>query len=856
MSSPRLCKDNDDGIRVSAGGGGRMGFAGDDDDGDGIRVSPRRPDSSSSGYRRRRIVVVRAAAGASTSIPSPRSRPRGGEFDDGDDDGIRVSPTTKMPTSRSRTDPSIDDGIRVSGVDGAVAVGGYPTQQQQQQQQQQHQSTSTFARRAVVNPYAKQQRTARSAAAAPATTATTAGVGAAAAPGNAEATTAARPAAAGQKRPRTPEPAPQISPKRVLFGQQHQPDRSSFAPHNNVDPPPMPPPSSHNNNSSSAPTRPTHHGPGGSALPPRPSASSLHGRPQQQPTAFASSSSSSRTYSSNHAHATGSPFTAAASPSSSNISMKVRSSPSATTETISVSAASDPRQHNLPKKLQFHPHSAVPPGVDADRRDLVRHAALSSPLANGWKLFSHQKRAVLFGLKQRRSILALDMGTGKTIIGCVWAKAFHRTFDCRIVILCPVSLKENWERTAVDATSLTVESPKASGHVSIASWASVPPPMNCTYVVVADEAHSMQSMAAKRTQQALQLMDHRNCLGALLLTGTPLKNGRPSNLFPLLKAVRHPLAKCQQSYEEYFCEGQHRHVGRNKPVWQANGAAHLDQLRQLVSSHVLYTSKDDVLKDLPPQTRVKHKVPVSAQRQAQHMKALQELAQLVNAQSAGAGSTNDPVVLGAIQKLRMAGSVAKIDAAVQLAVQVLEKEPAVVIFSSFVDVIKAIHKQLKSRGWDGELLTGETQTNKRQAMVDRFQRGEAAVFCCTYGAGGVGLTLTAAATVILVDRPWTPGDVNQAEGTLSENQPASQIIASAPPHSKRWLRLQFCLCSQIGSVESAKPSPSPASGSARSSSTTRSMPCSRRRRKLPIRFWTIDKSEPAAVPPKGRPSIL
>jgi SNF2 family DNA or RNA helicase len=470
--------------------------------------------------------------------------------------------------------------------------------------------------------------------------------------------------------------------------------------------------------------------------------------------------------------------------------MRVRSSPSATTQTISVSAASDPRQHNLPKKLQFHPHSAVPSVVDADRRDLVRHAALSSPLANGWKLFSHQKRAVLFGLKQRRSILALDMGTGKTIIGCVWAKAFHRTFDCRIVILCPVSLKENWERTAVDATSLTVESPKASGHVSIASWASVPPPMNCTYVVVADEAHSMQSMAAKRTQQALQLMDHRNCLGALLLTGTPLKNGRPSNLFPLLKAVRHPLAKCQQSYEEYFCEGQHRHVGRNKPVWQANGAAHLDQLRQLVSSHVLYTSKDDVLKDLPPQTRVKHKVPVSAQRQAQHMKALQELAQLVNAQSAGgAGSTNDPVVLGAIQKLRMAGSVAKIDAAVQLAVQVLEKEPAVVIFSSFVDVIKAIHKQLKSRGWDGELLTGETQTNKRQAMVDRFQRGEAAVFCCTYGAGGVGLTLTAAATVILVDRPWTPGDVNQAEGTRTAlvHPAANQIISSTLPHSKRCL---------------------------------------------------------------------
>lgn len=746
----------------------------------------------------------------------------------------------------------VDDGIRVT-TGGGNGGGGNPVQPQQQQ-------STTFTRKTVVNPYAK-QRAARSTA--PTTTATaTAGTWMGEAPTAAlpAASAATAAAAAGYKRPRSPEPPP-VSPKRVLFGQNQPSSSSSFAPHNNVYPPPKPPPS---DNSSAAPTRPKV-GPGTtSALPPRPAAS--HGRPPQQPTAaaarFGSFASSSPSRTNNYAHTTGSPFAASASPSSysSTATMKVRSSPSATRETINVSAASDPRQHNLPKKLQFNPHSNVPAAVDEDRRELVKHAALASPLDNGWKLFSHQKRAVLFGLKQRRSILALDMGTGKTIIGCVWAKAFQRTFDCRIVILCPVSLKENWERTAVDATGLTVESAKVSGHVSIASWASVPSPMPGKYVVVADEAHSMQSMAAKRTQQTLLLMDHRNCLGALLLTGTPLKNGRPTNLFPLLKAVRHPLAKCQQSYEEYFCEGQHRHVGRDKPVWQASGAAHLDQLRQLVSSHVLYTSKDDVLKELPPQTRVKHKVPVSAQRHAQHMRALQELAQLVNSQSSSAaGSTNDPVVLGAIQKLRMAGSLAKIDAAVQLAVQVLEKEPAVVIFSSFVDVIKAIHQQLKSRGWDGELLTGESKTNKRQAMVDRFQKGEVAVFCCTYGAGGVGLTLTAAATVILVDRPWTPGDVNQAEGTISEIMMHHAAVNKVNFIDSSHLNVGFLvllLVSQTGFVESGKPSPSRAYGSARSISTTRSTPCSRRRRRLPRRFWMTDKSKTAAVPPPRRPSTL
>lgn len=132
----------------------------------------------------------------------------------------------------------------------------------------------------------------------------------------------------------------------------------------------------------------------------------------------------------------------------------------------------------------------------------------------------------------------------------------------------------------------------------------------------------------------------------------------------------------------------------------------------------------------------------------------------------------------------------KVDAIVGLAVDILSEESSIVIFTTFVAVAKLIHEKLDERQWAGELLTGETVPKKRQAMVDRFQAGLSPVFVCTYGAGGVGLTLTgkscfyafrfaphhytcsshafafctvAACTVILVDRPWTPGDVNQAE---------------------------------------------------------------------------------------------
>ena len=63
-------------------------------------------------------------------------------------------------------------------------------------------------------------------------------------------------------------------------------------------------------------------------------------------------------------------------------------------------------------------------------------------------------------------------------------------------------------------------------------------------------------------------------------------------------------------------------------------------------------------------------------------------------------------------------------------------------------------------------MTGETPVDERQAIVDRFQSGESKIFIGTIKAGGVGLTLTASSNVILNDRPWTPGDAEQAEDRI------------------------------------------------------------------------------------------
>ena len=121
---------------------------------------------------------------------------------------------------------------------------------------------------------------------------------------------------------------------------------------------------------------------------------------------------------------------------------------------------------------------------DEYRARLVKNANLSAPLLNGWTLFSHQKKAILRALLMRRFILALDMGLGKTLIGCVWAKAFQQTFEdeLKIFVVCPVSLKNEWKRTAEEATGLQVDDDNAqSTSMEICSWAKVPSEVSPAY---------------------------------------------------------------------------------------------------------------------------------------------------------------------------------------------------------------------------------------------------------------------------------------------------------------------------------------------------------------------------------------
>jgi SNF2 family DNA or RNA helicase len=123
-------------------------------------------------------------------------------------------------------------------------------------------------------------------------------------------------------------------------------------------------------------------------------------------------------------------------------------------------------------------------------------------------------------------------------------------------------------------------------------------------------------------------------------------------------------------------------------------------------------------------------------------------------------------LLVALNHLRHVGSFAKTETALTLVEEVQQQEQQVVVFVDFVDSAKRLVGGLQAEGIQAGLLIGETPKKDRAPLVKRFQSGQVRVLVATLDTGGVGLTLTAATTVILNDRPWTSEDAKQAEDRL------------------------------------------------------------------------------------------
>lgn len=385
---------------------------------------------------------------------------------------------------------------------------------------------------------------------------------------------------------------------------------------------------------------------------------------------------------------------------------------------------------------------------------------VDSPLPDGRRLFAHQKEDALRMARERRIIIGNEMGTGKTLTTLSAVKPFM----VMTVIICPAGLKAMWEREA-----------RAVGlrRFYVTSWAKIPDaagkddegglfsndPFSEPFALVADEAHYAQAGTATiRGKRYLALAEHPNCIASFPLTGTPMKNGKPENLFPLLKAIRHPLAINRAQYDRLY-SGMNAYT---QVQFDNSGKTNLDILHENIKDSIIQRKKAECL-DLPEKMRVMFPVEDNSFVKHEYEKYLRQYLMEHRQRMMLEGKEDSPLAI--LMCERHAVSHAKVESTVELAKEILAEGRPVVVAPGFQDTAQRIAAKL-GMVVPTSFMTGETNMRERDRMVQAFQNGEQKAFVMTIGVGGVGWTLTAASDIIMHDRPWTPGDAVQMEDRL------------------------------------------------------------------------------------------
>jgi SNF2 family DNA or RNA helicase len=282
------------------------------------------------------------------------------------------------------------------------------------------------------------------------------------------------------------------------------------------------------------------------------------------------------------------------------------------------------------------------------------------------------------------------------------------------------------------------------------------------HLVILDESHYIKNNRSKAAQSAgLLTARHRLCL-----TGTPLEN-HLGELWSQFHFLLPGLLADEKSFNSHF-----RH-----PIERQDDPLRRALLNRRIKPFLLRRTKDNVAKELPPKTEMVRKVELSGSQRDLYETVRLAMDKKVRDEIDKKGvARSQIVILEALLKLRQvccdprlvkalpsrkkdSGSAKLVDL-MQMVDDLLEEGRKILVFSQFTSMLALIEEELDARRIPYALLTGDTKD--RAAQVAAFQQGAVPIFLISLKAGGVGLNLTAADTVIHYDPWWNPAAENQA----------------------------------------------------------------------------------------------
>jgi SWI/SNF-related matrix-associated actin-dependent regulator of chromatin subfamily A-like protein 1 len=375
----------------------------------------------------------------------------------------------------------------------------------------------------------------------------------------------------------------------------------------------------------------------------------------------------------------------------------------------------------------------------------------------------HQKEAIKSLVENKKFILADDMGLGKTTSTII---AALETGAKKVLIICPASLKINWQREIEnysDRPTSIIEGKKwEDGDFIIINYdiiknfhdekkKSDSVLLKTKFdLVIIDEAHYIQNKQAQRTKLINDFVSNVDRLW--LLTGTPITS-RPINYFNLLNLIECPVAKNWMAYVKRYCNGFQFQAGRRK-IWNVSGASNLEELRDRTAPLVLRRLKENVL-DLPD----KIITPVYLRLKSKEYEAL--MGEYYDWYDKNGESDSLTLQFTKLTKVRQVIAEEKVASTIEICENIVEQGKKVIVFTNFTKTLEMI---LEHFGKKAVRLDGQMSQKERQMSVDRFQNEEdVMVFVGNIKAAGVGITLTAGEAVVMNDLSFLPSDHSQAE---------------------------------------------------------------------------------------------
>ncbi|AIR91400.1 helicase [Pseudomonas cremoricolorata] len=378
-------------------------------------------------------------------------------------------------------------------------------------------------------------------------------------------------------------------------------------------------------------------------------------------------------------------------------------------------------------------------------------------------------------------VLGDDMGLGKTLqtlAHLLLEKQAGRLQRPALVVL-PTSLVPNWideaQRFAPDLRVLSLHGPGRSKYFAqlaeydlvLTTYALVPRDLEHLrgqpwHVLVLDEAQNIKSSTSKAASALRELQAQQR----VCLSGTPVENNL-GELWSLFHFLMPGWLGDQKAFNRDY----------RTPIERHGDTERMAHLARRIRPFLLRRTKEDVARDLPPKTEMIHWVELSDAQRDTYEAVRVAMDEKVRDEIARNGAARSQIViLDALLKLRQVccdlrlvkssqlkpaqHETGKLGSLLQMLDELLSEGRRILLFSQFTSMLALIEQALVKRGIRYSLLTGDTRD--RRAPVTAFQNGDSEVFLISLKAGGTGLNLTAADTVIHYDPWWNPASENQA----------------------------------------------------------------------------------------------